>query len=215
MKLADLNLLAIGNTICMAGAVFAGEGKLLLCMFPEERGSVMNSDGTDRMVYFVPRSGGEDGDLLDVHVLDMDQDDWQRFIRQTDVLETEIVKGSSDGTLAKVVVRKSARQIEAGVSWQVFRRDGYACRYCGKDDVPLTVDHLVLWEDGGPSTPENLVSACRKCNKVRGRTQYENWLAGPVYAKASKGLRPEVLEQNRRLVETLGSIPRTVNRKSR
>lgn len=215
MKLSDLDLLSIGNTVSMAGAVFTGEGKLLLCMFPEDRGSVMNSDGTDRMVYFVPRSRGEEGDLLDVHVLDMDQDDWQRFLRQTDVLETEIMESSSDGTLAKVVVRKSARQIEAGISWQVFRRDGYACRYCGKDDVPLTVDHVILWEEQGPSIPENLVSACRRCNKARGRTRYEDWLSGPVYAKASRGLRPEVLEQNRRLTETLGSIPRTVNRKSR
>ena len=60
--------------------------------------------------------------------------------------------------LYKAVIRKCQRNIEQGVSWNVFRRDGYACRYCGNKEVPLTVDHLVLWEESGPSTEANLVS---------------------------------------------------------
>lgn len=215
MKLADLDLLAIGNEIGLSGAVFSGQGKLILCMFPEERGSVMAPDGTDRMVYFLPRASGEDGDLLDVHVLDMDDEDWKKFLRQTDVLEAEVLRMASDGTLAKVVLRKSARMIEARVSWHVFKRDGYRCRYCGRDDVPLTVDHLVLWEEGGPSVPENLVSACRKCNKTRGRTPYAEWLESRSYRTVSKGLTAEVREANAALSGTLDAIPRMVHTKSR
>jgi len=211
MKLSDLDLLSIGNTIGLAGAVFRGEGKVLLCMFPEERGEVVSGESFRDSPEFV----GLDGERASVEALDMDRDDWQKFLRQTDILETEVLQHASDGTLAKVILRKSARQIEAGVSWQVFRRDGYACRYCGKDDVPLTVDHLVLWEEGGPSIPENLVSACRKCNKARGRTQYGDWLSSPYYAKVSAGLGPDALERNRRLTETLGSVPRMKVQRSR
>lgn len=213
MKLSEIDLLSIGNTVQIAGAVFAGEGKLLLCMFPDDRGSLTGA-GT----HFLPDTPGRepaDEDLLEVHLLDMGQDDWQKFLRQTDILEVEVLERSSDGKLAKAVLRKSARQIESAISWQVFRRDGYACRYCGRDDVPLTVDHVVLWEEGGPSTPENLVSACKKCNKTRGRTKYPDWLRHPHYLRTSERLPEEVLERNRRLVETMASVPLRVNRKSR
>lgn len=209
MKLSDIDILSIGNTVQMAGAVFHGDGKLLLCMFPDDRGDVFSGEGR---VLFGPSGADEEHE---VHVLDMGQDDWQRLIRQTDLLEAEVVQRSSDGSLAKVVLRKSQRQIEQSVSWGVFRRDGYACRYCGADDVPLTVDHVVCWEEGGPSVPENLVAACRKCNKVRGNTPYEQWLLHPRYAGTSKKLSEAVRRLNEALVAAIPSIPRLVNARSR
>jgi len=97
----------------------------------------------------------------------------------------------------------------------VFRRDGYKCCYCGRDDVPLTVDHLVLWEDGGPSTEQNMVSACKKCNKARGRTQYVDWLRHPVYLKVSGNLSPERRAANEALVGALNAIPKVMHTRSR
>lgn len=105
--------------------------------------------------------------------------------------------------------------LETKVSWKVFKRDGYACRYCGNDDVPLTIDHLVLWEEGGPSTVENLVSACKKCNRTRGNTPYADWLKHRYYLKVSKGLTADVRQQNDDLVATLDAIPRMVHKRSR
>lgn len=206
MKLSELNLLSIGNTIQLAGAAFVGEGKLLLCLFPEDSGAVYSGQG---QVLF------DDGEEKEVHVLDMDSDDWAKFLRQTDILEVEVLQKASDGKLAKAILRKSARQIEARVSWQVFKRDGYACRYCGRDDVPLTIDHLVLWEEGGPSIPTNLLSACKKCNKTRGNTQYADWLKDPYYLRVSSNLRPEVKADNEALVGTLDAIPRNTHQRSR
>ena len=96
-----------------------------------------------------------------------------RFVQQSPahgclVQLLEAQTQAEDGTLTKAILRKTARQIEASVSWQVWRRDGCRCRYCGRDNVPLTVDHLVRWEEGGPSTEENLVSSCKKCNQSQG-----------------------------------------------
>jgi hypothetical protein len=50
--------------------------------------------------------------------------------------------------------------------YEVLRRDGHACRYCGNTApaVPLTVDHVIPVALGGQDAPENLVTACSACN---------------------------------------------------
>jgi len=163
-KFADLRLHAIGDTIQLVGAIYEGEGRTLLCFFPE------HTDATPH------------------EVLEMSPDEWKLFIRQTDLLETEILQKAADGAVTKAIVRKSQRHIDTVMQWRVFKRDGYACRYCNNADVPLTVDHLVLWEEGGPTIPENLVSACKKCNKTRGNLSYAEWLNHPYYKQVSKKL---------------------------
>ncbi len=49
----------------------------------------------------------------------------------------------------------------------IFRRDGGRCQYCGitKD---LTLDHVIPRSKGGKSTWTNLVTACKKCNSIKG-----------------------------------------------
>lgn len=51
--------------------------------------------------------------------------------------------------------------------FEVFKRDGYACRYCGAQppDVVLVVDHIIPVVEGGPTTIENLNTACEPCNQ--------------------------------------------------
>lgn len=50
--------------------------------------------------------------------------------------------------------------------FEIFKRDGFACRYCGRSPAaaPLHVDHVVPVALGGRSCPENLVTACDDCN---------------------------------------------------
>jgi len=127
----QLNIFDLGNTIQVSGVIYADKEVVYLCMMPDE-----------------PLEERE------VRVLDLSQEDWKKLIRQTDLMEVEVFENAPDGSLAKIIVRKSTRQIEQGISWAVFRRDGYRCRYCGKDDVPLTVDHLITWEDGGPQVQQ-------------------------------------------------------------
>jgi 5-methylcytosine-specific restriction endonuclease McrA len=131
------------------------------------------------------------------------------------VLETVILEKAADGTLAKAIMRKSQRQIDNQVQWRVFRRDKYACRYCGNDACPLTVDHLVTWEDGGPSIEANLLTSCRKCNMIRDTTPYDQWLQHPRYRELSRRLSPAVQADNRALAATLADIPRVMHQRTR
>jgi hypothetical protein len=115
-------------------------------------------------------------DESDIEVLLPSLEEWQQIVRQSDLKEIE---GMDKGK--KIILRKSTRQIETKIMWEVYRRDEYTCRYCGANDRPLTVDHIVLWEDMGPSIPLNLISSCKKCNNKRGNMQYEDWLWNPQY----------------------------------
>lgn len=210
-KLSDINILSIGNSITQAGAVYAGEGKLWLVMFPNQQGYISTYPPTDEVSFVT--EGGERRHAIEV--LDMDSADWEAFLRQTDLLETEGLGQLADGTIAKVILRKTQRSVEQGVSWRVFKRDGYRCRYCANDDTPLTVDHLVLWEVGGPSIVANLVSACRKCNKTRGNKSYADWLVSPDYKRLSAKLDEATRKANLDLLPTLDAIPRMVHKPSR
>lgn len=56
--------------------------------------------------------------------------------------------------------------------FEVLRRDGHACRYCGRTapETPLTVDHVVPVALGGSDDPTNLVAACKDCNSGKSAT---------------------------------------------
>jgi len=184
----------VGHELQLVAAVWAGKGQAWILEFPDYGGAVARAEQ---------------------HVLRLSREEWQELLRQSDLVETEVLARVADGSLVKTILRKSERSIGQQVSWDVFRRDGYRCRYCGNDKVPLTVDHLVLWEEGGPSIVENLLSACRKCNKARGRTQYADWLRSEYYLRVSHSLTPEVQQANLALVATLAAIPRLQHVRSR
>lgn len=192
IKIKDIGILEFGHTVDMVGVIYRGG--------PDET----------YLLYF-PGEDMVDGDQVRV----VDVEDWPALVRQTDLLETEILERAKDGKITKAIVRKSARQIDQRVSWKVYRRDKFTCRYCGNDDCPLTVDHLVTWETGGPSTVENLVSSCKRCNKIRGNLEYGDWMGHHYYIKVSRNLTPEVRAANETLMGTLKDIPLRVNRKSR
>jgi len=50
--------------------------------------------------------------------------------------------------------------------YEVLRRDGYRCRYCGAsaETEALTVDHVIPVSLGGSDDPSNLCAACGPCN---------------------------------------------------
>jgi 5-methylcytosine-specific restriction endonuclease McrA len=49
----------------------------------------------------------------------------------------------------------------------VFKRDGFQCQYCGTQK-DLTLDHLIPKAKGGKTSWNNLVTACKKCNSLKG-----------------------------------------------
>lgn len=206
MKFEDLNLMQVGHSILMSGAIFSDDENVYLCMFPNQHGE-LRSD--------VALSFADTDSDAKVHTLNMDVDQWTQFVRQTDLMETEILAKDTDGKIIKAIVRKCQRQIDGQVMWRVFKRDGYKCRYCGNSGIPLTVDHLILWEEGGPSIDKNLITACRKCNKTRGNTSYVDWLNHPVYRKVSRNLTEAEKAANVAVASTLDSIQRVHHVRSR
>jgi 5-methylcytosine-specific restriction endonuclease McrA len=50
----------------------------------------------------------------------------------------------------------------------ILRRDSYKCAYCGRSDLPLTIDHVIPKSRGGNDSWENLVCACTTCNNKKG-----------------------------------------------
>jgi len=72
----------------------------------------------------------------------------------------------------------------------VLLRDQYSCQYCHKrfPAKELTLDHVLPISRGGKTTWDNVVTACKKCNRKKGgRTPKEarmnnpNPKAPPVY----------------------------------
>ena len=192
-RLRDIDLLKVGSQIQLIGGLWQGEGKTYLSLVK-----------------------GEEVDGTELVVLKMDIHDWETFLRQTDLLETEILQNDGNG-IKKAIVRKTQRMIDGALQWRTFKRDGYKCRYCGNDDIQLTVDHADLWEEGGATILENLVSSCKKCNRTRGNMQYEDWLKSEEYKKLSVNLPEDVRKQNEDMVGQLPHLRtlKVLNRRSR
>lgn len=55
--------------------------------------------------------------------------------------------------------------------FEILERDHFTCQYCGAQpaDGALHVDHIIPVADGGPTTPENLITSCEPCNTGKGR----------------------------------------------
>lgn len=55
----------------------------------------------------------------------------------------------------------------------LFERDDYRCQYCGGSFGPkeLNMDHVVPRDKGGPTTWENIVTSCVRCNSRKGNRE--------------------------------------------
>jgi len=62
------------------------------------------------------------------------------------------------------------RSISKKTRFEVFKRDGFSCQYCGAHPpgVLLHVDHIVAVAVGGTNAIDNLVTACEPCNQGKG-----------------------------------------------
>ena len=182
LKLSDLNIYDFGNKIQISGIIWSGKGLVFITPAPDKK-----------------------EDLSNPKLLPLTLEEWQRLLKQTDSLETEIFQKDPSG-ITKIILRKSQRQIDSYVQWKMFQRDNYTCRYCGRTGIPLSADHVDLWEDGGPSILENLLSSCRQDNKDRGRMKYEDWINSDIYKRKSKNLPDDIKALNLAVLDTLPSL---------
>jgi 5-methylcytosine-specific restriction endonuclease McrA len=93
--------------------------------------------------------------------------DWLRTVR-FDIAVPRIVRLTVYDKLPKQQVKFNRRNI--------YARDGNRCQYCGKryPSSELSLDHIIPRSRKGPTSWENLVCACVKCNvKKGGRTPAE------------------------------------------
>lgn len=57
--------------------------------------------------------------------------------------------------------------------FEVFKRDGFRCQYCGRspkndETVVLHLDHIHPKSKGGATTKDNLITSCLECNIGKG-----------------------------------------------
>lgn len=81
--------------------------------------------------------------------------------------------------------------ISRRLRFEILRRDGHACRYCGAmaPDAKLTVDHVIPVALGGSDEAANLVTACSECNSGKSSIQPDSGLVEDVAADAIRWAR--------------------------
>lgn len=78
--------------------------------------------------------------------------------------------------------------------FEILKRDGFKCRYCGRTppEVTLEIDHLKPVAGGGCNCQTNLVTACFDCNRGKGVSVFghrERPDVTELYKKASEAQR--------------------------
>lgn len=58
------------------------------------------------------------------------------------------------------------KQVSTRQRFEIFKRDGFICQYCGNHppSVILHVDHIVPVSKNGTNDMDNLITLCSKCN---------------------------------------------------
>jgi 5-methylcytosine-specific restriction endonuclease McrA len=184
----ELDIYDIGNSIQFIGAILEGRDRVFLVPFPDQ--------DTEPILTREPE------------LLALSHDDWRAVLRQSDVADVRTPSGA--------ILRKGERQMDSNVAWRVYERDDFRCCYCGKRK-PLTVDHIDLWENGGATVEDNLLSSCRSCNKLRGNREYDEWLDSQDYQKRLSRLTAARQTANRAIVTLLPHLKtlRVANQRER
>lgn len=60
----------------------------------------------------------------------------------------------------------------------------HRCAYCGRDDRPLTQDHVIPLSQGGDHAPWNIVPACQPCNSKKGAGPAPPMVVTPIYQRS-------------------------------
>lgn len=191
----------IGTNLYLGGFILVGTDEPVLVMTPDAE--LYPSHPLDGFSY------------QQIQTFSPTSDEFQEIIRQMDLVEVEITDSKGE----KVILRKTQRQGDQKVTWEVFRRDDYRCRYCGIEGgergATLSYDHVKLWEEGGEWSIENGVTACTKCNRQRGNMDYAEWLASDIYLRKSVNVDPYFLEMNNQLREVYKTFPERASKRGR
>ena len=121
IKFEDINIYDIGSSLQIGGVILTSPQLSFITLVPDKK-----------------------EDLSNLKILPMTLEEWGKFLKQTDLLETEILTQDPNGAIVKAIYRKSQRQIDAYLQWAIFKEANYHCEYCYRDGIPLTIDHCDL-----------------------------------------------------------------------
>lgn len=118
----------------------------------------------------------------------------QHRVETTLTWVNKLIKFAPIGGIVQELVRFDLQQLEnpeiSGVEYQQGQLAGYevreyllnkwdrACTYCGKQDVPLQVEHIQARAKGGTNRVSNLCLACEPCNLKKGTQGIRDFLSG-------------------------------------
>lgn len=71
----------------------------------------------------------------------------------------------------------------------LLEKFGRRCAYCGKENVPLEIEHIIPKSRGGTNRISNLTIACRGCNEAKGSMTAEEFGYPEVMSQAKKTLK--------------------------
>ena len=58
----------------------------------------------------------------------------------------------------------------------LLQKWGRKCAYCGKENIPLQIEHIIPRAKGGSNRVSNLCLSCEKCNLAKGTKSIEDFL---------------------------------------
>ena len=75
--------------------------------------------------------------------------------------------------------RTGRGNIPKTIRQEVYKRDGFACQFCGAQPHPrdLTIDHLVPVSRGGHDEITNYLTSCKACNQRKANLSLEEFSA--------------------------------------
>ncbi len=88
---------------------------------------------------------------------------------------------------------RSAKPLTSEEGRRILERDQYRCQYCGFDGMSsfensliMTVDFVHPRAHKGKKDPENLVTACRPCNVIKGSRVFRDLEHAKAYVLQSR-----------------------------
>ena len=74
-----------------------------------------------------------------------------------------------------LTIKQMRKRLTETAKKQIFIRDKFECQYCGsKED--LEIDHIIPLSQGGNNEDSNLITACHRCNSLKGDKKLKDFL---------------------------------------